>query len=90
MTGRIQGKERRGRRRRQLMDVLQETKRYWKFKNEALARSLIRSDFGIGYGPVVRLQDDDGDDDDDDGDDLQISYINPSLLVLVSRYSKRK
>jgi hypothetical protein len=30
------------------------TKRYWKLKEEALDRTLWRTRFGRGYGPVVR------------------------------------
>jgi hypothetical protein len=48
MTGR------RGRRRKQLLDDLKEKRRYWKFKEKALARTLWRTHFGRGYGPVVR------------------------------------
>jgi hypothetical protein len=48
MTGR------RGRRRKQLLDVLKERRRYWKLKEEALDRTLWRSRFGRGYRPVVR------------------------------------
>jgi hypothetical protein len=52
-------------------------------KEEAVAYSLLKTHFGNGYGPVVRLQDDD---DDGGGDDLQISDMDPSLLVSVLRY----
>jgi hypothetical protein len=45
MTGR------RGRRRKQLLDDLQEKKSYWKLKEEALDRTLWRTCFGRGYGP---------------------------------------
>jgi hypothetical protein len=48
MTGRW------GRRRKQLLDELKEKRRYWKFKEEALDRTLWRSPFGRGYGRVVR------------------------------------
>jgi hypothetical protein len=48
MTGR------RGRRRKQLLDDLKEKRRYWKLKDEALDRTLWRTRFGRGYGPVVR------------------------------------
>jgi hypothetical protein len=48
MTGR------RGRRRKQLLDDLKEKRRYWKLKEEALDRTLWRTRFGRGYGPVVR------------------------------------
>jgi len=43
--------ERRGRRRKQPMDNLMETREYWKLKEEALARTLWRTRFG--RGPVV-------------------------------------
>jgi hypothetical protein len=45
---------RRGRRRKQLPDYLKEIRRYWKLKEEALDRTLRRTCFGRGYGPVVR------------------------------------
>jgi hypothetical protein len=43
-----------GRRRKQLLDDLKEKRRYWKLKEEALDRTLWRTRFGRGYGPVVR------------------------------------
>jgi hypothetical protein len=48
MTGR------RGRRRKQLLDDLKEKRIHWKLKEEALDRTLWRTRFGRGYGPVVR------------------------------------
>ena len=45
---------RQGRRRQQLLDDLKENRGYWKLKVEALDRSLWRTRFGRGYGPVVR------------------------------------
>jgi hypothetical protein len=45
---------RRGRRRKQLLDDLKENIRYWKLKEEALVRTLGRTRFGSGSGPVVR------------------------------------
>jgi hypothetical protein len=50
----IEMTERRGRRRKQLLDDLKEKKRYWKLKEEALDHTLWRARFGRGYGPVVR------------------------------------
>jgi hypothetical protein len=54
LKGRIRVKERRGRRRKQLLDYLKETKSYCKLKEEALDRTVWRTRFGRGYGPVVR------------------------------------
>jgi hypothetical protein len=51
---RIEMTGRGGRRRKQLLDNLKETIRYWKLKEEALDRTLWRTRFGRGYGPVVR------------------------------------
>jgi hypothetical protein len=48
MTGR------RGRRRKRLLNDLKEKRRYWELKQEALDRTLWRTRFGRGYGPVVR------------------------------------
>ena len=45
---------RRERRRKQLLDDLKgKTKRYWKFKEEALDRALRRTRFGEGYRSFV-------------------------------------
>jgi hypothetical protein len=44
----------RRRRRKQLLYKLNEEKVYWKFKEEALDRTLWRNSFGGGHGPVVR------------------------------------
>jgi hypothetical protein len=54
LEGRIEMTGRQGRRRKQLLDDLKEKKRYWKLKEEALDRTLWRTCFGRGYGPVVR------------------------------------
>jgi hypothetical protein len=52
--GRIYVTERRGGRRKQLLDDLKETRGDWKLKEEALDRTLWIARFGRGYGPVVR------------------------------------
>jgi hypothetical protein len=54
LQGRIEMTGRRGRRRKQLLDALKEMRRYWKLKEETLDRTLWRTRFGRGYGPVVR------------------------------------
>jgi hypothetical protein len=54
IEGRIEMTGRRGRRRKHLLDDLNEKRRYWKLKEEALDRTLWRTRFGRGYGPVVR------------------------------------
>jgi hypothetical protein len=54
LEGRIEMTGRSGRRCKQLLDDLKEKKRYWKLKEEALDRTLWRTRFGRGYGPVVR------------------------------------
>ena len=51
--GRIEMIERRGRRRKQLLDDVKETIGYWKLKEETLDRALWRTRFGRGCGPVV-------------------------------------
>jgi hypothetical protein len=38
----------------QLLDDLKETGGYWKLKGEALYRTVWRTRFGSGYGPVAR------------------------------------
>jgi hypothetical protein len=52
--GRIEVTGRRGRRYKQLLDSLNDKRRYWKLKEEALDRNLWRTRFGRGDGPVVR------------------------------------
>jgi hypothetical protein len=54
IEGRIQVTGRQGRRRTQLLDDFTGKKRYWKLKEEALDRTMLRTCFGGGYGPVVR------------------------------------
>jgi hypothetical protein len=54
LEGRIEVTGRRGRRRKQLMHDLKENRGYWKLKEEALDRTVWRTRFGRGYGPVVR------------------------------------
>ena len=48
MTGRS------GRRRGLILNALKEKAGNWKLKEEGLVRSLWRTRFGRGYGPVVR------------------------------------
>jgi hypothetical protein len=54
LEGRIEVMGIRGRRRKQLLDDRKEKRRYWKLKEEAIDRTLCRTRFGRGYGPVVR------------------------------------
>jgi len=46
--------ERRGRRRRKLLDGLRERRGYSHLKEEAVDRTMWRARFGRGFGPVVR------------------------------------
>ena len=46
--------ERRGTRRKQLLDDFNEMRGYWKLKEESVVRNLWRTRFGRGCGPVVR------------------------------------
>ena len=55
IKGRIEVTGRRGRRRRKLLDDLKEGRGYSHLMEEALERTLWRSRFGRGFGPVVRL-----------------------------------
>jgi hypothetical protein len=52
--GRIGVTGRRGSRRKHLLEVLKEKKGYWKLKEEALDRSLWRTGFVRGCGPILR------------------------------------
>jgi hypothetical protein len=54
IEGRIEITGRRGRRRKRLLDDLKGKRKYWKLKEEALDRTVLRTRFGRGYGPVVR------------------------------------
>ena len=45
---------RRGRRRRKLLDDLEERRGYSHLKEEALDRTMWRTGFGRGFGPAVR------------------------------------
>jgi len=47
---------RRGRRHKQILYDLNAKRIYWKLKEEALDRTVWRTGFGRGYGPVVRQQ----------------------------------
>jgi hypothetical protein len=53
MEGNTEGDERRGKGRKQLLDNLKEMRKYCRWKQEALDRTLWRTSFGRGYGPVV-------------------------------------
>jgi len=52
--GRIEVTGGRGRRRKQLLDAIKGNRGYRKLKEEALDRTVWRTDFGRGYGPVLR------------------------------------
>ena len=56
VEGGIEVKWREGRRRKQLTDKFKETKGYWKLKEEALDRTVCRTGFGRGFGPVDRMR----------------------------------
>jgi hypothetical protein len=51
---RIEMTGRRERRRKQLLDRLKEKRIYWKLKEEAIDRTLLRTRFGRSYRPVIR------------------------------------
>ena len=52
--GRVNVTRRRGRRCKKLLDDFKEKKGHWKLKDETLDRTMWRTRFGRGYGPVVR------------------------------------
>jgi len=54
IKGVIEVRRRRGRRRRKLLDDLEERTGYSHLKEEALDRTMWRARFGRGFGPVVR------------------------------------
>jgi hypothetical protein len=45
-----------GRRRKQLLNNLRETRLYWRLKKEALDRTGWKTRFERGFGPAVRLE----------------------------------
>ena len=53
-VSKIEGKETRRIRRKQLVDDLKKTRKYWNLKDEALSHIRWRTRFGRGCGPVVR------------------------------------
>ena len=54
LKGGIEVTGRRGRRRRKLLDDLEERRGYSRLKKEALDRTMWRAPFGRGFRPVVR------------------------------------
>ena len=54
IEGGIEVTERRGGRRKQLLNGLQKNIKYWKLKEAALDRIVWRNRFGRSYGPSVR------------------------------------
>jgi hypothetical protein len=54
IEGRIEVKGRRGRIRKQLLGDLKDTRVYWQLEEETLDRTVLRSRFERGCGPVVR------------------------------------
>jgi len=41
---------------KQVLDDLKEKRYYWKMKQKALYRTLLRTGFGRGYSPLVRQE----------------------------------
>ena len=54
IAGGIQVRGIKGRKRKQLLDDREETRRDWTLKEEALDHTLWRIRFGRNYGPVIR------------------------------------
>jgi ribosomal 50S subunit-associated protein YjgA (DUF615 family) len=54
IEGKIQMTRRRGRRRKQLLEELEEMRGYCELREEALDRTMWRTGFVRGHGPVVR------------------------------------
>jgi hypothetical protein len=53
MKAKIEVTGRRGRRCKRLLDDLKVKSGYWKLKQKALVRTLWKTPFGRGYGPVI-------------------------------------
>ena len=86
--GKIKGTERRERRRKQLLDNLGGSIRYWKQQEEAADRTVWRTQQEKDFEPVVRQSggggNDDGDDDDEDGIQ-KLVFIIEAHYVLCDR-----
>ena len=54
MKGEMDVTRRRGRRRKKLLDDLEDRRGYSHLKEEALDRTMWRNRFGRGFGPVIR------------------------------------
>jgi hypothetical protein len=54
MEGKIKGEMEVTRRRKKLLDDLEDMTRYSHLKEEALDRTMWRNNFGRGFGPVIR------------------------------------
>jgi len=54
IKGEIEVTGRRGRRRRKLLNDLEERRGYSHLKEEAVDRTMWRAHFGRGFGPVIR------------------------------------
>jgi hypothetical protein len=54
LKGEMEVTQRRGRRRKKLLDSLKERRGYSHLKEEALDRAMCRNRFGGGFEPVVR------------------------------------
>ena len=53
VKGQIEVTIRRGRRRKKLLDDLEDRRGYYQLKEEALDRTMWRNRFGRGFGPVI-------------------------------------
>ena len=54
IKGEIEVTRRQGRRRKKLLDDLEDRRGYYHLKEEAVDRTMWRNRFGRGFGPVVR------------------------------------
>jgi len=54
ILGKIEGRKKRGRRRKQPLDEFKEKKRYWKLKEKTVDHTVWGTCFGRDYGTVAR------------------------------------
>jgi hypothetical protein len=54
IEGKIRETRRGGRKHKQILDDLNDARRYWKLKEEAQDLTLLRTQFARGCGPVAR------------------------------------
>jgi hypothetical protein len=55
ILGKIEGRRKRGRKRKQLLDDFKEKRRYWELKEETVDNTVWETCFGRGYETVAKM-----------------------------------